>query len=111
MTHAWWERVLPQCDAFVSPVVLEEIAHGDPDRALLAEFGFTAQIRARGEAVRALKQEAGFRARRWVVERTHSGTKRCRRGLIRWAKKVRNYPAFLHLACAYMTCSQSGLLG
>jgi predicted nucleic acid-binding protein len=33
MTHEWWERVLPQCDAFVSPVVLEEIAHGDPDAA------------------------------------------------------------------------------
>jgi putative transposase len=31
-------------------------------RALLAEFGFTAQIQARGEAAKALKQEAGFRA-------------------------------------------------
>ena len=33
LTHEWWERVLPQCDAFVSPVVLEEIAQGDPDAA------------------------------------------------------------------------------
>src|SRR5215475_6440614 len=33
MTHEWWERVLPQCDAFVSAVVLEEIAQGDPDAA------------------------------------------------------------------------------
>jgi predicted nucleic acid-binding protein len=33
MTHEWWDRILPQCDAFVSPVVLEEIAHGDPDAA------------------------------------------------------------------------------
>ena len=29
MTYEWWERVLPQRDAFISPVVLEEIAHGD----------------------------------------------------------------------------------
>jgi predicted nucleic acid-binding protein len=33
MTHEWWERVLPQCEAFVSPVVLDEIANGDPDAA------------------------------------------------------------------------------
>lgn len=33
LTHEWWERVLPQCDAFVSPVVLEKIARGDSDAA------------------------------------------------------------------------------
>jgi len=33
LTHEWWERVLSQYDAFVSPVVLEEIAQGDPDAA------------------------------------------------------------------------------
>ena len=39
---------------------------------LLAEFGFTAHIRARGEEAKALKQDAGYKVRRWVVERTHS---------------------------------------
>ena len=80
-------------------------------RAPLAAFGCTAHIRGRGEEAQALKQETGFRARRWVVERTHSWMNRFRRVLIRWDKKVRNYMAFLHLACAYMTYRQSGLLG
>ena len=35
----------------------------DGVRELRAEFGFTAHIRARGEEAKALKQEAGFRAR------------------------------------------------
>jgi putative transposase len=83
----------------------------DAVRDLLAEFGFTAHIRARGEEAKALKQEAGFRARRWVVERTHSWLNRFRRVLIRWDKKVQNYLAFLHLACAYITYGQAGLLG
>jgi putative transposase len=83
----------------------------DEVRELLAEFGFTAHIRARGEEAKALKQEAGFKARRWVVERTHSWMNRFRRVLIRWDKKVRNYLGFLHLACAYITYRQSGLLG
>jgi putative transposase len=88
--------------------------NGDDDdkvRDLLAEFGFTAHIRARGEEAPALKQEAGARARRWVVERTHSWMNRFRRVLIRWDKKVRNYLGFLHLACASITYRQSGLLG
>jgi putative transposase len=87
---------------------------GDDDdevRDLLAEFGFTAYIRTRGEEAKALKQEAGFKARRWVVECTHSWMHRFRRVLIRWDKKVRNYLGFLHLACAYITYKRSGLLG
>ena len=83
----------------------------DEVRDLLAEFGFTAHIRARGEEVKALQQDARFRARRWVVERTHSWMNRFRRVLIRWDKNVCNYLGFLHLACAYITYKQSGLLG
>ena len=77
---------------------------GDADdavRGVRAECGFTAHIRARGEEAKALKQDAGFRARRWVVERTPRGMNRFRRVLIRWDKTVRNYLGFLHLACAY----------
>jgi putative transposase len=80
-------------------------------RLLLAEFGFTAHIRARGEEAKAIKQEAGFKARRWVVERTHSWMNRFRRVLIRWEKKPQNYIAFLHLACACITFKQANLLG
>ena len=66
---------------------------GDDDdevRDGLAAFGFTAHIRARGEEAKALQQDAGFRARRWVVERTHSWMNRFRRVLIRWDKNVCN---------------------
>ena len=83
----------------------------DAVRALLVECGFTAPIRARGAEATALQQEAGFRARRGVVERTHSWMHRFRRVVIRWHKKGQNYVAFLHLACAYITYRQSGLLG
>lgn len=83
----------------------------DEVRALLEECGFTAHIRARGEEAQALKHEVGFKARRWVVERTHSWMNRFRRVLIRWDKKACNYLGFLHLVCAYITYRQVGLLG
>jgi transposase len=72
----------------------------DEVRELLAELRFTAHIRARGEEAQAITREAGYKARRWVVERTHRWMNRFRRLLVRWDKKVRNYLACLPLACA-----------
>ena len=80
-------------------------------RRTLDEFGFTAHIRSRGEEAQAIKREAGFKARRWVVERTHSWLNRFRRILIRWDKSPENYIAFLHFACALITLRAAGLLG
>jgi transposase len=80
-------------------------------RDTLQEFGFTAHIRSRGEEAQALKREAGQRARRWVVERTHSWMNRFRRILIRWEKKAENYVAFLHFACALIAFRAAGLFG
>lgn len=80
-------------------------------RALLIEFGFTAHIRARDEEARDLARDAHKRARRWVVERTHSWMNRFRRILIRWEKKSANYLAFLHFACALIAFRASGLFG
>ena len=83
----------------------------DEVRRTLEEFGFTAHIRSRGEEAKALKREAGFRARRWVVERTHGWLNRFRRILVRWDKSPENYIAFLHFACALITFRAAGLLG
>ena len=83
----------------------------DDIRELVAEFAFTAHVRTRGEEARALREEAGERARRWVVERTHSWMNRFRRILIRWEKKAENYLALLHFACAWITYRACDLLG
>lgn len=83
----------------------------DAVREVLKEFGFTAHIKARGEEAKELKAEAGKRARRWVVERSHSWMNRFRRILVRWDKKPENYMAFLHFACALITFRAAGLFG
>ena len=70
-------------------------------RQLVAAHGYPAHLRPRGEEVQAKK--AGQRARRWVVERTHSWLNRYRHLLIRWAKKPENYWAMLHFSFAHLT--------
>jgi putative transposase len=79
---------------------------------LLEEYGYTIHIRLRGEERRNNKEEEGipkYRARRWVVERTHSCMNRFRRLLIRWEKWIENYVGMLHLACAWITYRRGGL--
>lgn len=80
-------------------------------RQWVEDFGFVAHIRARGEEASELSKDAGFRARRWVVERTHSWMNRFRGLLIRWPKKAGNYVACLHLVCGIITWRSTGLLG
>ena len=83
----------------------------DEVRRTLEEFGFTAHIRSRGEEAKAIKMEAGFKARCWVVERSHGWLNRFRRILVRWDKSPDNYITFLHFACALIALRAAGLLG
>src|SRR5262245_4316856 len=57
---------------------------------------FQPHIRPGGEEQRACRR--GTRARRWVVERTHSWFNRYRKLLIRWEKKPQNYLALVQFA-------------
>jgi putative transposase len=82
----------------------------DEPRALAGEFGFTLHLRTRGEEVDA-KRTAGGKARRWVVERTHSWLNRFRRILVRWEKKPANYLAMLHFALGLITWRSASLPG
>jgi putative transposase len=74
-----------------------------------------AHIVPRDVEARKIKAEqekpVGYRARRWVVERTHSWMNRFRRLLIRWEKKPENYLGFCQLACAIICSNRLPLFG
>ena len=60
---------------------------------LLKDYGYyTIHVRLRGEerSRRSRRKIPKYRARRWVVERTHSWMNRFRRLLLRWEKKIEN---------------------
>jgi len=78
---------------------------------LVADWGYTGHIARRGVDQSKRKRIPGYRARRWVVERTNSWMNRFRRLLIRWEKKKENYVAMLHIACAWITYQQAGIFG
>lgn len=82
---------------------------GRPTEKLARRFGYIPHVPRKGESQP--KRHAGQRARRWVVEGSHSWTNRARRLLVRWEKKVANYLAFIHLQFAYIALKQAGVLG
>lgn len=82
----------------------------DEIRQLAEEFGFTAHIRSRGEEAQELKRGARKKARRWLVERTHSWMNRFRRVLVRWEIRADTYLAMLHFALGCITWHQVALL-
>jgi putative transposase len=71
-------------------------------RKLVKDYLYIGHIPHRGEQAER-KPIPGYRAHRWVVERTHSWFNRFRRLLIRWEKSVENYIGLLHLSCAWIT--------
>jgi putative transposase len=80
-------------------------------RELCGLFHFVAHIRPRGEEAEDIKRQRGRKARRWVVERTHSWLNRFRRILIRWEKDDLYHLGMLHLACGIIAYQQAGVFG
>ena len=71
---------------------------GQPAAHAMRQRGYTPHVRQRGEEARACRR--GQRARRWVVERTHSWFNRFRKLLVRYEKTTANFLALLQCAAA-----------
>lgn len=74
------------------------------------ENGYVPHIIPRDAERELLTTIPGYRARRWPVERTISWQNRFRRILVRWEKKVDNYTAMVHLACAFIAFKHAKLV-
>ena len=82
---------------------------GQSTETLARRLCYVLHVPRKGEV--AVKRCPGQRARRWVVEGSHSWTNRARRLLVRWEKKVDNYLAFIHLQFACIALKHAGVLG
>jgi hypothetical protein len=80
-----------------------------PVHDLAVKHGYTPHIRTRGEEITEKLRTPGWRARRWVVEATHSWLNRNRAILIRWSKKDENHLALLQLASGLIAFKKANL--
>ena len=78
-------------------------------RELVCDYELTPHIRSRGEEIAEKVRTPGWRARRWVVEASHSWLNRNRAILIRWSKKDENHLALLQLASGLIAFKKARL--
>jgi hypothetical protein len=76
---------------------------------LARSHGYTPHFKARGEEIKLKAHTPGWRARRWIVEATHSWLNRNRGILIRWSKKDCNHLALLQLASGLIAYKKARL--
>lgn len=80
---------------------------GQPVRQAIQARGYLPHVRQRKEETAAKGQQPGFKARRWVVERTHSWFNRSRKLLVSFEKSEASYRALLSLAAALICWRQT----
>jgi transposase len=79
---------------------------GKPAEKVMKKRRYIPHVRQRGEEVLAKKRNTRYRAKRWVVERTHSWMNRYRKLLVRYEKRADSYEGLLEIACALIVFRQ-----
>ncbi len=67
-------------------------------------------MRTRGEEIQDKKANPTWKARRWVVEVSHSWFNRFRKILVRYEKLKDTYVALLHMAAAIIAFRKVGII-
>ena len=80
---------------------------GEPARNAVLARNYRPHIKQRKEQSKAKKDKPGYKARRWVVERTHSWLNRFRKLLVSFEKTQASYRALLALAAALICWRQT----
>lgn len=80
---------------------------GEPARKAAVARHYRSHIKQHKEEAAAKRNKPGYRARRWVVERTHSWLNRFRKLLVSFEKTEASFVALLSLAAALICWRQS----
>ena len=80
---------------------------GQPALAAVQTRHYIPHIKQRREEAHAKQTQPGFKARRWVVERTHSWMNRFRKLLVSFEKTEFSYTGLLYLAAAIICWRQT----
>jgi putative transposase len=79
---------------------LDAGCRGEPALQIIAAHQYIPHVASRADEARAKKRHPGKKARRWVVEVSHSWFNRFRKLLVRYEKLERSFLALNHLAAA-----------
>jgi transposase len=96
--------IIERPDSFEHPqhLCLDAGYTGEPALEIVAVRGFIPHIKGRGQERAEKERNPAYKARRWVVEGTHSWMNRFRKILVRFEKLTVSYLGLLMFACAFI---------
>jgi len=83
---------------------------GQPALDVIISKGYVPHVKKRGEEIHEKKDNPNWKARRWVVEVSHSWFNRFRKILVRYEKLSDTYMALLHMAAAIIAYRKVGII-
>jgi transposase len=101
---------------YVRPIELEQNIcadkgySGKPAKQAMTDRNYIPHVKQRGEEILEKKTNPEFKARRWVVEVSHSWFNRFRKLLVRYEKLSDTYLALLHMAAAIIAFRKVGII-
>ena len=104
--------VIERPDIFLYPqhLCLDKGYTGDSALEIVVLRGFIPHIKSRGEEKTELTHNPEYKARRWVVEVTHSWINRFRKLLVRFEKLTSSYLGLLMFACAFIAFRKADVI-
>ena len=83
---------------------------GEPAQKAIKDRNYIPHVVQRGEEIREKKINPNYKARRWIVEVTHSWLNRFRKLLVRFEKLTATHEALLHMAAAIIAFRKAGII-
>lgn len=83
---------------------------GQPALQVIVSKGYIPHVKTRGQEVEQKKANPDWKARRWVVEVSHSWFNRFRKILVRYEKRADTYMALMHMAAAIIAYRKAGAI-
>lgn len=83
---------------------------GQPALQVIVSKGYIPHVKRRGEEIQEKRNNPNWKARRWVVEVSHSWFNRFRKILVRYEKRADTYMALLHMVAAIIAYRKAGFI-
>jgi transposase len=104
--------IIERPDVFEHPqhLCLDKGYAGEPALETVVLRGFIPHIKSRGQERNEKERIPGYKARRWVVEVSHSWMNRFRKLLVRFEKLTTSYLGLLMFACAFIAFRKADII-
>jgi transposase len=89
---------------------LDKGYNGEPALEIVVLRGFIPHIKSRGQEKSEKAHDPGSKARRWIVEVSHSWLNRFRKLLVRFEKLTKSHEGLLMLGCAFIAFRKAGVI-